>query len=191
VETLTMPQSLDMQPARKYTKVAMAFHWLIAALIVWGFAIGWVMTDIPGFTPAKLRYFSWHKWIGVTVLVLALARLAWRAFNQPPALPGAMHDWEKLAAHVGHIALYVLMIAIPVTGYLYSSAAGIQVVYLGVLPLPKIIDTNRAVAAALKPVHIYLNYTLLAAVAGHLLAVVKHQLIDRQRLLARMLPFGR
>ncbi|CAB3779474.1 hypothetical protein LMG28138_00824 [Pararobbsia alpina] len=83
------------------------------------------------------------------------------------------------------------MILIPVTGYLYSSAAGVQVVYLGVLPLPKLIDTNRTLAAVLKPVHIYLNYTLLAAVAGHLLAVVKHQWVDRQRLLARMLPFGR
>jgi cytochrome b561 len=191
VETLTMQQPFAAQPARKYTKVAMAFHWLIAALIIWGFAIGWIMTDIPGFTPAKLRYFSWHKWIGVTVLVLALARLAWRAFHRPPALPEAMHGWEKAAAHVGHIALYVLMLAIPVTGYLYSSAAGVQVVYLGILPLPKLIDTNRALAAELKPIHIYLNYTLLAAVAGHLLAVVKHQWIDRQRLLARMLPFGR
>jgi cytochrome b561 len=186
-----MPQPLAVTPARKYTKVAMTLHWVIAALIVWGFAIGWVMTDIPGFTPTKLRYFSWHKWIGVTVLVLALARLAWRAFNPPPALPEAMHGWEKRAAHLGHAALYVLMIAIPITGYLYSSAAGIQVVYLGILPLPKLIDANRAVAAVLKPIHIYLNYTLLAAVAGHLLAVVKHQWIDRQRLLARMLPFGR
>jgi cytochrome b561 len=186
-----MQQPLAAPAVRKYTKVAMAFHWLIAALIIWGFAIGWIMTDIPGFTPAKLRYFSWHKWIGVTVLVLALARLVWRAGHRPPALPEAMHNWEKAAAHLGHIALYVLMLAIPVSGYLYSSAAGVQVVYLGILPLPKLIDTNRALAAVLKPVHIYLNYTLLAAVAGHLLAVVKHQLIDRQRLLARMLPFGR
>src|ERR1700743_3692157 len=100
-----MQSSHSTSPAQKYTKVAMAFHWIIAALIVWGFALGWIMTDIPGFTPTKLRYFSWHKWIGVTVLALALARLAWRAFNPPPALPDTLHGWEKQAAHAGHAAL--------------------------------------------------------------------------------------
>jgi cytochrome b561 len=184
-------QSTPARQARKYTKVAMALHWLTAALIVWGFALGWIMTDIPGFTPTKLRYFSWHKWIGVTVLVLALARLIWRALHRPPTLPDGMHGWERLAAHAGHGALYVLMLAIPVTGYFYSSAAGVQVVYLGVLPLPKLIAADPAAAAVLKSIHIYLNYGLLCAVAGHLLGVIKHQLIDRQRLLSRMLPFGR
>ncbi|MDE1179790.1 cytochrome b [Paraburkholderia sp.] len=175
----------------RYTRIAMSLHWVIAALIVWGFALGWIMTDIPGFTPTKLRYFSWHKWIGVTVLVLAVLRVVWRALNRPPALPAGMHDWEKRAAHAGHALLYLLMLAIPVTGYFYSSAAGIQVVYLGVLPLPKLIGADPAIALVLKKTHIYLNYTLLAVVAGHLLAVVKHQVIDRQKLLSRMLPFGR
>jgi cytochrome b561 len=169
----------------------MALHWVVAALIVWAFAIGWIMTDIHGITPTKLRYFSWHKWIGVTVLMLALVRLIWRATHQPPALPHGMHSWERLAAHAGHALLYVLMLAIPVSGYFYSSAAGIQVVYLGLLPLPTLIAADPAVAAVLKTVHIYLNYGLLAAVGGHLAAVIKHQLIDRQRLLSRMLPFGR
>lgn len=175
----------------KYTKTAMALHWVIAAMMIWAFALGWIMTDIHGFSPTKLRYFSWHKWIGVTVLVLAVARLLWRATHTPPALPDTMHRWEETAAHLGHAALYVLMLAIPVSGYFYTSAAGIPVVYLGVLPLPTIIGANPAMAEVLKTLHICLNYGLLAAVLGHLLAVVKHQLIDRQRLLQRMLPFGR
>jgi cytochrome b561 len=175
----------------KYSKVAMALHWVVGALIVWAFAIGWIMTDIHGITPTKLRYFSWHKWMGVTVLVLAVARLIWRATHQPPALPDSMHNWERLAAHAGHALLYVLMFAIPVSGYFYSSAAGVQVVYLGLLPLPTLIAADPAVATVLKTVHIYLNYGLLVAVGGHLAAVIKHQLIDRQRLLSRMLPFGR
>ncbi|WP_323140556.1 cytochrome b [Massilia phyllosphaerae] len=174
----------------KYTKTAMALHWVIAALMIWAFALGWIMTDIHGFSPTKLRYFAWHKWIGVTVLVLALARLLWRATHKPPPLPDTMHRWEETAAHLGHAALYVLMLAIPISGYFYTSAAGIPVVYLGVLPLPTIIGANPAIAATLKVLHIWLNYGLLAAVTGHLLAVVKHQLIDRQRLLQRMLPFG-
>lgn len=166
----------------------MAFHWIIAALIVWGFSLGWIMTDIPGFTPTKLRYFSWHKWIGVTVLVLALLRLLWRATHPAPALPAGLHSWEKLAAHAGHAALYVLMLAIPVTGYFYSSAAGIQVVYLGLVPLPLLIGPDLALKGVLRATHIALNYALLAAVAAHLLAVIKHELFDNQRLLKRMVP---
>lgn len=186
-----MKTSIPTYHTPQYTKTAMALHWVVAALMVWAFALGWIMTDIHGITPTKLRYFSWHKWLGVTVLVLALARLLWRATHQPPALPNEMHDWEKMAAHAGHALLYVLMLAIPVSGYFYTSAAGVPVVYLGMLPLPTIIDADPALAAMLKTIHIWLNYGLLAAVAGHLLAVVKHQLIDRQRLLQRMLPFGR
>lgn len=168
----------------------MLLHWLIAALIVWGFALGWVMTDIPGITPTKLRYFSWHKWIGVTVLALVLIRILWRATHAAPALPASTRAWERVAAHAGHAALYVLMLAIPVTGYLYSSAAGIQVVYLGRWPLPTLIDPDTALKAVLRTVHVTLNYTLLAVVVLHVLAVVKHQLFDRQNILARMLPFG-
>ncbi|MDR3100824.1 MAG: cytochrome b [Paraburkholderia sp.] len=175
----------------RYSGVAMLLHWLVAALIVWGFALGWVMTDIPGITPTKLRYFSWHKWIGVTVLALVLVRILWRATHRSPALPGAMPGWERGAAHAGHFALYVLMVAIPMTGYLYSSAAGIQVVYLGIWPLPTIIGPDKALKGALRLVHVALNYTLLAVVVLHVLAVVKHQLIDRQNILARMLPFGK
>ncbi|PXW24275.1 cytochrome b [Paraburkholderia caballeronis] len=182
--------NLAARAARRYTGIAMLLHWLIAALIVWGFALGWVMTDIPGITPTKLRYFSWHKWIGVTVLALVLVRIVWRATHAAPPLPASMHAWERLAAHAGHAALYLLMVAIPVTGYLYSSAAGIQVVYLGIWPLPVLIGPDNALKAVLRTVHVTLNYALLAMVAAHLLAVVKHQWLDRQRILARMLPFG-
>ncbi|POR48466.1 cytochrome b561 [Paraburkholderia eburnea] len=185
-----MPMNLSVKPAGRYSGVAMLLHWLIAALIVWGFALGWVMTDIPGFTPTKLRYFSWHKWIGVTVLALVLVRILWRATHAAPALPRTMHGWEKGAAHLGHFALYLLMVAIPVSGYLYSSAAGIQVVYLGIWPLPTLIGPDTALKGVLRTVHVTLDYALLAVVVLHVAAVVKHQWLDRQNILARMLPFG-
>jgi cytochrome b561 len=185
-----MPMNPTVKPASRYNGFAMLLHWLIAALIVWGFALGWVMTDIPGITPTKLRYFSWHKWIGVTVLALVLVRVLWRATHTAPVLPRSMHGWEKLAAHAGHFALYVLMVVIPVTGYLYSSAAGIQVVYLGIWPLPTLIGPDTALKGVLRTVHVALNYTLLAVVVLHVLAVIKHQFIDRQNILSRMLPFG-
>jgi hypothetical protein len=85
--------SLPATPAR-YTQTAIALHWLIAVLIVGGFALGWVMTDIPGFTPAKLKYYSWHKWIGVTVFALALMRLLWR----DPRGARAARRYARLAA---------------------------------------------------------------------------------------------
>jgi cytochrome b561 len=175
----------------RYGRVAIALHWLIATLIAVGFSIGWVMTRIAGFTPAKLKYFSWHKWIGVTVLAFALVRLLWRIAHRAPPLPAAMAGWQRQAAHAVHLLLYALMLAVPASGYLYSSAAGIQVVYLGILPLPAFIGPDPALKPVLREVHVLLDYTLAALVGAHLLAALKHQFIDRDGLLARMLPFLR
>ncbi|WP_434111613.1 cytochrome b [Paraburkholderia caffeinilytica] len=182
------PRSSDVE---HYSGPAVALHWLIALLICCGFYIGWIMTDIPGFTPTKLKYFSWHKWIGVTVFVLAVARVLWRATHRAPALDSATPTWQKAAAHLVHGVLYVLMLAIPLSGYFYSSAAGIQVVYLGIVPLPTLIGPDQALKASLRTVHVLLNYTLLALVAMHVLAALKHQFVDRDGLLARMIPFLR
>jgi cytochrome b561 len=173
---------------QRYSATAMSLHWLIALLIVVGFYIGWIMTDIPGFTPTKLKYFSWHKWIGVTVFALAAIRVMWRLTHRPPALPAGIEPVQKLAAEVVHVVLYLLMFAIPISGYLYSSATGIQVVYLGIVPLPMLIGPDAALKVILKTIHIWLNYTLLALVAAHALAALKHQFVDRDGLLARMIP---
>jgi cytochrome b561 len=172
-----------------YNGVAVLFHWLIALLMICGLYLGWVMTDIPGFTPTKLRYVSWHKWIGVTVFALALLRLLWRATRGAPPIPAAMPKWQRAAAHATHSLLYVLMLAVPVTGYLFSSAAGVQVMYLGILPLPTIIGPDLALKALLRTAHIALNYTLLVLLATHVLAALKHQFVERDGLLARMIPF--
>ncbi|MGT2477468.1 cytochrome b [Paraburkholderia terrae] len=174
-----------------YTRTAAALHWLIALLIICGFALGWVMTDIPGFTPSKLKYFSWHKWIGVTVFALAIVRVLWRATHTPPRLQADMPALQRIGAHAVHALLYVLMLAIPVTGYLYTSASNIPVVYLGVVPLPRLIDPDPVLKAAFKTLHVILNDGLLSLVALHLLAVFKHQVLDRDDVLSRMLPFNR
>jgi cytochrome b561 len=174
---------------QRYSMTAMSLHWLIALMIGVGFYIGWIMTDIPGFTPTKLKYFSWHKWIGVTVFVLAAIRVAWRLTHRAPALPSGVTPLQKLAAEAVHAILYLLMLAIPATGYLYSSAAGIPVVYLGIVPLPTLIGPDAALKVVLKTIHIVLNYTLLALVILHVLAALKHQFVDRDGLLARMIPF--
>src|SRR6202035_6038985 len=89
-----------------YTRTAIALHWLIALLIIGGFWLGWVMTDIPGFTPTKLRYFSWHKWIGVTVFALALVRIVWRLTHRAPPLPADMPALQRVVSHAVHGLLY-------------------------------------------------------------------------------------
>jgi cytochrome b561 len=177
---------------KRYTLTAIVLHWLVALLVISGFALGVTMVDIPGLTPTKLRYFSWHKWIGITVLGLACLRLLWRLTHPAPALPSAMRGWQQTAANAMHVLLYILIFAVPVSGYFYSLAAGVPVVYLGIVPLPVLIDPNPEWKPILKQVHYWLNMTLLAAFCIHLAGALKHQLIDRDDVLRRMLPgFGR
>lgn len=172
----------------RYTNIAILLHWLIALLIISAFALGVTMVDIPGITPTKLKYFSWHKWIGVTVLGLACLRLLWRLTHAAPAYPSGMRGWEKSIAHGVHGALYVLMFAVPVSGYFYSLAAGVPVVYLGVVPLPVLIEANQEWKPILKQVHYALNMALLATVVLHVGAALKHLFIDRDGVFKRMLP---
>lgn len=172
----------------RYTKPAVFLHWLTALLIVFAFALGVTMVDIPGITPTKLKYFSWHKWLGVTVLALVSVRLLWRLTHPAPPYPDSMPAWQKSAAHGLHIALYVLMFAVPVSGYFYSLAAGVPVVYLGVLPLPVFIEANAEWKPILKQVHYALDMTLLAVVAVHVAAALKHLVVDRDGMFRRMLP---
>ena len=172
----------------RYTTTAIVFHWLIAVLIVGAFIMGLVMTDIPGITPTKLKYYSWHKWAGVTVLALAALRLLWRLTHRAPAYPAGMPAWQKGAAHGLHGVLYLLMFAVPLSGYLYTLSAGIPVVYFGLFELPILIAADPALKLVLKGVHYWLNMGLAACVALHLAAALKHQFIDRDGVLKRMLP---
>lgn len=176
------------QEQKRYTTTAIVLHWLIAVLIVGAFTLGLVMTDIPGFSPTKLRYYSWHKWAGVTVLLLAALRLLWRLKNRPPALPASMPAWQQGAAHGLHHLLYLFMFAVPVSGYLYTLAAGVPVKYFGLFQLPVFYAKNPALAEILKPVHYWLNMAMAALVVLHVLAALKHQILDRDGTMRRMLP---
>jgi cytochrome b561 len=176
--------------AERYTPAAIAFHWILAALIIANIAFGLYTVDLP-LSPQKLRYFSWHKWTGVTIFLLAAARLLWRLSHPAPALPATMKPWERRAAHAAHILLYVLFFAAPLTGWLFSSAAGFQTVYLGLLPIPDLLAKNEALADILKVTHHWVNYTLAAVIVLHSAAALKHHFVDRDEVLARMLPFVR
>ena len=107
----------------RYTRTALTLHWLIALLICAVIPLGMYMHDLP-LSPYKLRLYSYHKWIGVTVFMLAVIRLSWRATHRPPLLPDTMQRWEKIAAESMHYLLYALLFAIPISGWLMSSRPG-------------------------------------------------------------------
>lgn len=168
----------------RYTATAIVLHWLLAAAILASLLVGNFMSDLP-VSPLRLRLVNWHKWAGITILALSLLRLAWRlAHRPPPDVP--MAPWQRRAAHAVHRLMYLLFVAVPLAGWAYSSAAGFQVVWFGVLPLPDFVAPDRALAATLKALHALLAYTLAALVALHVAAVIKHQLVDRDGLLGRM-----
>jgi cytochrome b561 len=175
-------------PATKYTTTAITLHWIVAILIFTGFTIGWIMTDIPGLTPTKLKYYSWHKWIGVTIFFFVVARVLWRLTHKPPEMP-PMARWQRIAANTTHVTLYVLMVIIPLAGYLYTYAANIPVVYFGLIELPPLIPPNPAHKLFFKYTHIGLNFTMGVLVIGHVVAALGHQFVQRDNLLSRMLPF--
>ena len=176
-----------MDPNERYSGPAVALHWITAALVVANIALGLSMVPLP-ISPRKLQWYMWHKWIGATVFLLTCARLLWRAMRGAPA-PVAMPPWQRRAAAVSHVLLYALLLAIPVSGWVYSSATGVQVVYLGLVPLPDLVDKDRALAAVLKATHVTLNVVLWSVVIVHSAAALKHHVVDRDGVLARMIPW--
>lgn len=169
-----------------YNRGAIVLHWLTAALIVANLLLGLSMVGMP-ISPRKLSWYLVHKSIGVTVFLLTSLRLAWRVIRPHPA-PVPMPRWQRRSAAASHALLYVLLFVIPLSGWLYSSATGVQVVYLGVVPLPDLLAKDRALANVLRIVHLSLNALLFATICLHAAAAIRHHFVDRDRVLARMLP---
>ncbi|HEX6019418.1 MAG TPA: cytochrome b [Burkholderiaceae bacterium] len=173
----------------RYDNTAIAAHWLLAALILVNLGLGLYMSGLP-LSPRQLVLFNWHKWVGVTILMLSALRLLWRMTHHPPPdVP--MPRWQRIASHAVHRALYALFFVVPLAGWGYSSATGFPVVWFGVLPLPDWVPVDRAWADALKALHQAAALTLALLVALHVAAALKHLLVDRDGLLQRMRPFRR
>ena len=172
--------------SQRYGGVAIAFHWLLALMIIVSFSVGWYMSDLP-MSPTRLKLFNWHKWAGVTILALSALRLLWRLAHRPPE-EAAAPRWQQRAARWTHFGLYVLFFAVPLSGWAYSSAAGFPVVWFGVLPLPDFVPRDKALAESLKQLHHILAFGLGTLVLLHVAAAVKHHFFDRDGLLLRMVP---
>lgn len=176
-----------MVKTERYNRTAIFLHWLVGLGILGTLGLGLYMVDLP-FSPAKLQIYSWHKWAGMTLLFLAVVRLAWRLSHPAPALPDTMGPLTRLAAHAGHWLLYILMLAIPLSGWLMSSAQGFSVVWFGVLPLPDLVAKNLELGEWLNSIHLILNYTLIATLIGHIGAALHHHFIKKDTVMSRMLP---
>jgi cytochrome b561 len=177
--------------AARYSLTAIVLHWVLGLTILSMFGIGLYMTDLP-FSPTKLKLYNWHKWAGITVLVLSAVRLLWRVTHRPPALPDAiaqaMPAWQRWAHYGTHHALYALFFLVPLIGWAYSSAAGFPIVLFGVLPLPDFVPVDKALAEMIKPLHEFGAFALIGLAGLHIAAALKHQWIDKDGLLNRMLP---
>ncbi len=175
-----MPSSL------RHAASLIVLHWLIALLVLANLALGLYVSDLR-LSPTKLQLIAYHKWIGMTVLLLVLPRLLLRFIRPaPPPLPGPA--WQRKAAAATHGLLYVLMIAVPMTGWLMSSAKGFPVVMFGAVQLPDLVGKSEALGDFFEEAHEWLTNGLLALVLLHVAAALKHHLIDRDATLARMLP---
>ena len=188
--TSPLSSAKSPKPAR-YSAVAIALHWVLGLAILGMFGVGVYMTDLP-FSPWRLKLVNWHKWAGVTILALSVLRLVWRLTHRPPALPQVvslgMPPWQTRAYHATHYLMYALFFTVPLIGWAYSSAAGFPIVWLGQVPLPDLLPVNKELAELIKPLHEISAFALIGLAGLHIAAALKHQLVDRDGLLQRMLP---
>lgn len=193
--------------AQRYSVAAIVLHWAIAIAILGMIPLGWWMTDAleDRNTQAQaIAAFQLHKSIGLTVLALSVVRLAWRLINPAPALPDGMAPWERFAAKATHVAFYVVMIAIPLTGWLYVSTGWsaddnrpleVPTVFFGLFQVPHLLglsgladDARAAAATVLEFVHSKLAWVAIGLSVLHVAAALKHQFINKDGVLGRMVP---
>lgn len=174
-----------MSASERYTRTAIALHWLVAVLVIVQVGWGWWMQEIPK-QPVGPRVdaFNLHKSIGMTIFALMIARILSHLAHRPPPLP-PMPRWQERLAHGNHVALYVLLVAQPLIGYLGSEFSGFPVKYFG-LTLPSWAGRNVAFKEWLSGAHLAVSWLIVLAIALHVAGALKHAFIDRDGLLARM-----
>lgn len=186
---------------QRYTAVAIALHWAIALLIIGQIAVGWIMDDMAGGPGSpKIAIIQLHKSTGITILLLTIARIAWRLMNPPPAEP-PMPGWQKFTASAVHVLLYVVMIAAPLTGWIMASAEIQQhdtrffwTFEMYIPGIPNLSpETREPIAEGFEQIHSKLAWVIIGLLVLHIAGAVKHQFVDKDGLLARMAPgmFGR
>lgn len=174
----------------RWGSLAKLFHWLVVLLVICQFVLAWLAHDLPP-GMEKLTLLARHKSIGITILALATLRLLWRAANRTPVLPATMAGWEKFTARATHALLYVLLFAVPLAGWIMSSAKNFPVSWFGLVQLPDLVAPSEATFDVAHETHEILAFSLGVIAILHLLAALKHHFFNRDTVLKRMLPFAR
>ncbi|AMP89703.1 cytochrome b [Legionella pneumophila] len=168
----------------KFGLVMIFFHWIMAVLIIGLLGVGLYMVRLP-FSLEKLKLYGWHKEYGFLVLFLAFFRLIWRLTNQLPEL--AIPLLEKITARSMHWAFYFFMFAMPISGWLITSAAGLPASFFGLFVLPNLVSSDESNRILFQWIHECLGYALITAIFLHTAAALKHHFINRDDILRRML----
>jgi len=175
------------EPRNRYSTVSLTLHWLTAALVVAQLLLIWAHEATDG--PASREFINLHKSVGLTILVLTLARLIWRVANPAIPLPAGTPRWQRLAARGTHVLFYVLLLAMPLVGWAASSAVGRDIVWFGLFEWPLLpVGGGRDVARTLMGLHENAAKLLIALIVLHVLGALKHHILDRDNVLHRMIP---
>lgn len=173
----------------RYHPVSVALHWIIALLALAQFAFGWWMIDLPKSPPGlRAGWFNVHKSIGLTIGLLMLVRVGWRLGHRPPTLPASLPRWRARAAHASHFVLYACLLALPASGYLGSSFTRYPIKYFGIT-LPHWGWDAPALKEVCSGVHFGVVCALMAVLALHVAAALKHLFVDRDGVFERMWPW--
>jgi cytochrome b561 len=173
----------------RYGLIAQLFHWAIVALIITQYVLMERAHDLPAGIQ-KLKLYTFHKSFGITILVLAVLRLSWRWWNTVPPLPATLHRYESVLARSTHVALYVLIFALPLSGWIMSSAENHPVSYFGWFTLPALVAPDRDFGHLMEETHELLFNVLVGVAVLHVLAALKHHFWLKDDVLRRMLPFS-
>ena len=177
-----------MTPVSRYAASSRWLHWLTVLLLLAIIPLGiWIAFFEPADEKFKYRLYNLHESLGVLVFVLVLLRVVNRLLNPPPPLPADMPAWMKFVAHLNHFGLYVLLLWMPITGFLATNAWGFPLSVFNVLPLPSPVGKDEALAKTLSFLHWCGAITIGLLILGHLAGVVHHTFIRRDGLLRRML----
>lgn len=172
----------------RWGSLAKFFHWTVVALILAQGTLGLVMVELPR-GPGVIPYYSFHKSLGLTIFAFAALRLAWRAFDPRPAMPTGVPAWQDGAARAGHVLLYVLLFAVPLSGWWFDSVAALRPLYwFGLFEVPHLTGPDKSIKEFAEELHGFLFWTLVVVAAGHAAVALYHQLALRDGLLARMWP---
>ncbi|WCR58046.1 cytochrome b [Wolbachia endosymbiont of Ctenocephalides felis wCfeJ] len=171
--------------SNKYSLGLRIIHWVMAVFIIGMLCSGFYMKSLPMSSEIKFNIYAIHKAFGVTILGLIIVRIFFRVFTYVPSLPATLSRFEINASKTVHFGLYALMILMPLSGYIMSSASGREIKYLFHIPL--LISRNKEVANIANGTHSMLAYFMVFFIVLHILAALKHTFIDKQNIFKRII----